>query len=159
MIPTNSSPLKSSHTKYGIFFIESNRRSFSFSTSTKFPLKTLGIKSFARITLIDLWVYRLNVLINTYLIFLPTVRAVLDGNVHGVVVQAKMYIWEYFLSLSGSVSSTHSNCAVTVVSVTSWYVPGWLSSWELKPVPALGEYGCILSVSYTHLTLPTTPYV
>ena len=63
--------------------------------------------------------YKLNVLIKQYSIFSPTVNAVFEGNVHGVVVHARTKILEYFFKKSGTDSSIHSNCAVTVVSVIS----------------------------------------
>ena len=74
----------------GICLSVLNTSSSSFSTSLKFVLKTLSISAFANTTFTGLCVYKLNVLIKQYLIFLPTVSAVFDGNVQGVVVQAKI---------------------------------------------------------------------
>ncbi|MCY1384204.1 hypothetical protein D9M69_724300 [compost metagenome] len=73
---------------------------------------------------------------------LPTVRAALEGRVQGVVVQARKYTFS-----SPAVSKrncdrsffTTLNWAVSEVSFTSLYVPGWFSSCELRPVPAAGE--------------------
>ena len=87
---------KVSQIKNGIVFSFLNTKSTLFSISLKFSLKTFVIRSFARMTFTGLWVYKLNVLIKQYSIFLPTVKAVFEGNVHGVVVHAKMYIFEYF---------------------------------------------------------------
>ena len=84
-------------------------------------------------------VYWLNDRIKLYLIFGPTVNAVLLGNVHGVVVQAKTKISKSLFKKLGRFFFFILNWAVTVVSVTSWYVPGWFNSWELIAVPALGE--------------------
>ena len=40
-------------------------------------------------TVVFSFVYWLNVFINEYSILAPTVKAVFEGNVHGVVVQAR----------------------------------------------------------------------
>ena len=53
------------------------------------PEKTFEIKSFAKTTWICFFVYWLKVETTEYLIFGPTVKAVLEGKVHGVVVHAK----------------------------------------------------------------------
>ena len=63
--------------------------------------------------------YWLNVLTITYSIFRPTVKAVFDGNVQGVVVQARKKISLSSLYFSGNVSLIILNCAVTDVSETS----------------------------------------
>ena len=55
-------------------------------------LKNLVNNSFASITAIFSPVYLLKVSKSKYSIFFPTARAVLDGSVQGVVVQAKKYI-------------------------------------------------------------------
>ena len=49
----------------------------------------------------------------------PTVSAVLDGKVHGVVVQAKRCTGESPKSARLWSDGTTANCAVTLVSVTS----------------------------------------
>ena len=92
--------------------------------------------------------------------FGPTVRPRLEGSVHGVVVHAvkktstsfsllkveflimasnRKLLFSFFIAL---------NIATALVSFTSLYVPGWFNSCELKPVPAAGEYGCMLTLSY-----------
>ena len=60
----------------------------------------------------------------------PTARAVLEGSVQGVVVQARKYVFSRSLTL---------NWATAEVSEISLYAPGMLSSAVLSPVPAAGE--------------------
>ena len=54
-----------------------------------FPPKCLPIKSSANTTSPGSSVYRFLVATRTYVMSGPTVRAVLEGSVHGVVVHAK----------------------------------------------------------------------
>ena len=89
-IPTISLPKNVSTTIYGISLSLLKINSSWFKTSLKFVLKTLVINSFANTTFIGWCVYKLYVLIKQYSIFSPTVKAVFDGNVHGVVVQARI---------------------------------------------------------------------
>ena len=60
------------------------------------------MRSLATITLMNSKVYWLKVEIILYFILAPTVSAVFEGRVHGVVVQAKIKRLLYFFKKSGS---------------------------------------------------------
>src|SRR5690606_24960063 len=107
-------------------------------------LKCLLIKFLANTTETGEPVYWLKVLTFTYSIFGPTANAELLGNVQGVVVQAIKATSSSAVSTSVLINGctcdlSIRNSATIVVSFTSLYVPGWLSSCELNPVPAAGE--------------------
>src|SRR5688572_2905099 len=86
-MPSRSAPFNTSTMEYGSFLspaLNSNGSAFKLSAEKYFPNK-----SFARITFTGFAVYGLNVLTKTYSMFFPTAKAVFEGNVQGVVVQAR----------------------------------------------------------------------
>ena len=78
-------------TQYGILESDSLNvsNSSSWLTIKKFLANTFSIRELATTTVVFSFVYWLNVFINEYSILAPTVKAVFEGNVHGVVVQAR----------------------------------------------------------------------
>ena len=64
-------------------------------------------------------VYKLKVSITTYLIFLPIVKAVLEGSVQGVVVHARKNKSESVFSSLGRLLFKTLNIAVIDTSLTS----------------------------------------